>query len=148
MDEPACNVEAERIFHLGAGDAGNFEGIEGVHVGARFAQRFDFIVEVLKNALRRANHGWPLRKGAEEKQSFMEADQRSRIGEASGVEPSQQLHDAGDFVASEAIAAGFEFGELAIESVRGHGRFPTRVPHAVQLVQCSTWNIVLVYVLV
>src|SRR5258708_7602438 len=60
----------------------------------------------------------------------MEADQGSRIGKAGRVERFQQLYDVSGFVVTEEIARGFEVGELAIEGVRGHGRFPTRVPHA------------------
>jgi len=56
----------------------------------------------------------------------MEADQRGWISEARGVESMQQLDDANGFVRTEAITAGFELGELAIESVWGHGWIPNK----------------------
>ena len=86
-------------------------------------------METIQNVLGGANHGWTLRKGAQEKQRFVEADQRNRIGEARGVEAIQQFHDACDFVTAEPIAAGFELGELEVESFRGHGDSPQRVTH-------------------
>src|SRR5580700_11272709 len=81
LDEPARNIKAKSIFHLRAGDSGDFEGVELVHVSASFTQRFYFLVEIIQKALGEANHSWSLGKCAEEKERFVEANQPSRIGE-------------------------------------------------------------------
>src|ERR1700678_2281067 len=86
-------------------------------------------METIQNVLGGAHHGWSLREGAQEEQRLVEANQRSRIREARGVEAIQQLYDAGGLVATEAIAMGFKFGELVIESSPCHKDSRTRVPH-------------------
>src|SRR5258708_38686177 len=67
----------------------------------------------------------------------MEADQRSWVGKTRGVDAIQQLHDVSGFVAAEAIAAGFELSELAIESVRGHG--DSRQGYLMACLRSVTW---------
>ena len=37
VDEPACDIEAEGVFHFGAGNAGDLDGFENVHIGTGFA---------------------------------------------------------------------------------------------------------------
>ena len=78
-------------------------------------------METIQNALSDSDYGWALGKRSQEKQRFVEANQRRRIGEAGGVETIQQLYYACGFVASEAVAGGFEFGELAVENIRNIG---------------------------
>ena len=82
-----------------------------------------------------ANDGWRLRKGAQEKQRFVEADQRWRIKEVPGVETIQQLYDACGLVGSETIAAGFEFGQPAVQGFGRHVWGQSSLPHAVHLMR-------------
>ena len=81
-------------------------------------------MKAIQNPLRSTNHGRTLRKSTQEEQGLMEPDQRSRIGEARSGEMFEQFDNAAGFVAAEAVADGLKLGELAIESVGSHGRFP------------------------
>ena len=113
MDEPAGDVEAEGVFHGGAGNAGDFEGIEGIHGGAGLTEGFNFFVVAIEDALGGAENGGALREGAEEHDGLVEADERGRVGEAGGVERAEEFFGGASGAGAEVVAGGFELGEEA-----------------------------------
>ena len=106
-DEPANQVKAKRVLHAGAGDAGNFQRIEVVHVDPSRTQLVHALPEVFQEILTLPKHSWAWRKSPQYQQGFMKSNQGRDVSESCGSRLGQDLGYVCRFAATELIAALF-----------------------------------------
>ena len=79
--QPVGDIEGKSVLHGGAGDAGGIEVVE--QATCRHSQRevSRCVVEGVEETFDARDERWRVRKGAQEEQAFVEADEVVRIPE-------------------------------------------------------------------